>query len=954
MTARNLLLGAAAAALAVQPLAAKDPAPPSAPVAASWQVEDSDIPLDPAFRLGVLPNGMRYAVVHNALPKGTALVRMWFGSGSLSEADSEQGLAHFLEHMVFNGSKRIPEGEMIKLLERNGLQFGADTNAYTTLDHTLYKLDLPENDPALLNTALMLMRETASELTIDPGAVDRERGVVLSERRDGLTFARRELEDRWHFSAPGALFADRLPIGTLEVLEKGGAADIRGFYEREYVPANAALFVIGDFDPAMVEKEIRATFSDWSPAPDPKEPFAGPIDFARKGEARIFTDPALSERVTVFRNKPFVERPDTAAKRRQDLLAGIGYDIVNRRLAALARKESAPFRGAGYGTSDIFDAAQTTSLIVDTADGEWRVGFDAAVATLRQALAYGFSESEVAEQMAKRRTMQEDAASAAATRNNQQFAEQIVDLLNDQQVPSTPASSLARFNAFAPYVTPAAVLAALRQDAAPLDDPFIYFVGRKEPEGGVSELHKAWTIGSTAPVKPPAASASVPFAYTKFGAPGAVASDSVNARFGLRQVRFANGVMLTLKKTDLEKDRVRFRLSLDGGTLLDTREQPLNTAMLATLPVGGLGKHSQDELDSILAGRTVEFAVSAATDSFVLGGTTTPRDLDLQLELLAAAISDPGYRPEGNERYSRAVANFFANLDATPFRALGNAQGGILSDNDPRFTLQPRAAYEALSFDTLKAAISDRLAHGAIELALVGDLDEQRAIDFVARTLGAMPVREAQFQPRPEARVRSFTADRSRHIVTHTGEASQAIVQLVWPTRDDSDLGEDAELRLLDAVMQVKVQEELRERLGQTYSPGVNSATSEEYPGYGTFTISASVDVKDVAATRQAIDNAVAQIASAPVNQDLLDRARKPILEGFANRLKSLASWLSVADRAQSEADRLARFDAWPPAMEAITGEQLQQAAKRWLVDQKPVEILVVPKGNELANGMGG
>jgi len=937
------------AVLASQPLVAQDRVAETPPAAAAWAFETSDIPPDPIYRFGRLANGMRYIVAHNERPAGTALVRFWIGSGSLEETEEQRGLAHFLEHMAFNGSKRIPEGELIRLLEREGLAFGADTNAATGIDQTVYQLDLPRTDTALLDTALMLMRETASELTILPEAVDRERGIVISERRDRIGFAWKQFLDQIAFATPGARYVERLPIGELDILEHASPEDIRAYYKREYVPGNATLVIIGDIDPALLERRISETFGNWQAAPMPAEPDAGPIDLARHGLTSIYTDPALSERVTVFRHKAYVELPDTAATRRQKLLAGIGYDIVNRRMATLARGENAPFRSAGYGTSDIFKAGRTTSLVVDTADGEWHAGLLAATATLRQALAFGFSDGEVAEQLARLRTAQQNAAAAADTRSNENLMEGALALLDEQQIPSTPKSALDRFEAFAPYITPAAVLAALRQDAAALDDPMIRFIGRVSPNMGVAALRSAWLEAARAPVAPPDRKIAVEFAYSDFGELGEVVSDTRNERFGLREIRFANGVMLTLKATGLERDQVRYRLSLDGGSLIETREDPLRTAMIATLPVGGLGKHSQDELETMLAGRTVQFSLSSATDSFVMGGTTTPRDLGLQLDLLTAAITDPGYRAEGDQRYAKAVANFFANLDSTPTRALANREGAILSDNDPRFSLQSRAAYEALDFAKLRNDIADRLEHGAIELALVGDLDEDTAIASVARTLGSLPIREHEFQPRTEARVRSFTADRRRHIVTHSGEANQALVRLVWPTRDDSELEEDAELRMLDATMQILVQEELRERLGQSYSPFVVNDESSEYPGYGTFSVSASIDLKDVEPARRAILDAIARLAGEPVADDLLERARRPLMERFDNRLKSLASWMSVADRAQSKADRLARFDALPAAVSAVDGARLQQAAKRWLVDQQPVEIVVVPEDSPLA-----
>ncbi len=196
--------------------------------------------------------------------------------------------------MAFNGSTKVPEGEMIKLLEREGLAFGADTNASTDFDVTLYKLDLPRNDPALLDTALMLMRETASELTFNPEAVEREKGIVLSEMRVRDTYALRNLVDGLEFLYPGARFTERLPIGTTATLQAATAHKLRALYQRLYRPENTALIVVGDFDPDKVEAAIRQHFAVWKPAPPVAAADPGPIPFDRAGETDVYLDPALS------------------------------------------------------------------------------------------------------------------------------------------------------------------------------------------------------------------------------------------------------------------------------------------------------------------------------------------------------------------------------------------------------------------------------------------------------------------------------------------------------------------------------------------------------------------------------------------------------------------------------------------------------------------------------------
>jgi len=909
-----------------------------------WAFTASDIPVDPAYRFGRLENGMRYVIRQNGTPKGTALVRMEVAAGSLDEDAGERGYAHFIEHMAFNGSTHVPEGEMVRLLEREGLAFGADTNASTSFEQTTYMLDLPRADPALLGTALMLMRETASELNFDPAAVNRERGVVMAERRERNTFQLRNLEGQLAFLNPGSRYAERLPIGTAETLNAATADSLKAFWRRNYVPRKTTLIVIGDIPAETVEAAIRARFADWQAALSPPQPSAGPVDAARAGKTEIYIDPALSERITASRHAPWLDEPDTVRQRQEDVLRQLGYSMVNRRLQRLSRLASPPFRDAGFGTGDVFKAGRTTNLVVDTVDGKWRQGLIAAELEYRRTLRFGFSTAEVNEQIANLRTALENEAASSATRSHNALLGAVFSLIRDERVPSTPQSALERFAALLPRITPGNVLAALKREAVPLVNPLLRLQGRREVTGGAPAIRAAWDEAMRQGLKREGSTASGTFAYTAFGEPGTVSSDTIEPLLGIRTLRFANGVMLNLKRTDLETDRVLMQLTIDGGDMLNTRAQPLVTEMAGWLPAGGLGKHSQDELQSILAGRTVSLNFDSSPDAFVASAQTTPRDLELQLQTLAALVTDPGYRSEGELRYRQATNNFFQQLRATPQAALQNTIGGILSDNDPRFTLQPVEAYRALTFAGLKAGIADRLANGAIEVGIVGDVDEAQAIALVARTFGALPRRESGFRPYEEQRSRAFTSDRKPRIVRHTGPADQALLRFTWKTRDDSDPVESLELSLLSRLTQIVLTESLREQLGKTYTPSASSNTTRQWHGYGVFGIAASIAVDEVDAARAAMLAAVARLRDEPISADMLQRARQPMIETIDNALKTNRGWLSVTARAQSEADRTERFVRTKQRLLDVTPLQLQAAARRYLTQAGGVEVLVLPE----------
>ena len=935
---------ALAAALALL-LAA--PADADAP-AAGWPAPNAELPLEPGHRLSVLANGLRVAVRRNANPAGTVSLRLLVEVGALDEADDERGYAHLVEHMAFQGSTHVAPGEMVRQLERLGLAFGADTNATTSYEATEYRLDLPKNDAGRLDTALLLLREVASELTFPADQLEHERGVVLAEKRERDTFALRTAIDRQAALLAGARLNQRLPIGTPETLAAATPQRLRAFWQRQYQPGRMVLVVVGDIDPAATEAAIARHFADWhaGTAPPPRG-MAGPIATDAPQPASIYLDPALSETVLVQRNGPYQLEPDSLASRDQHLLRALGYTMINRRLSRLALQANPPFLSAHFASSDIFKEGRSTTLAVQSAQGKWRGALASAGIELRRALARGFTRAELDEALANLRARLEDAASGADARHHGPFIAGVELFARDGVVPTAPQFDLDHFRAFAPTITPEMVLKALTFEALPLDDPahppLLRFEGRTGPGGGGAALGEAWAAALAAPLGTGAEVAAAPFAYTAFGPPGRVVADRREPTLGIRELRFANGVRLNLKHTGIDRDRVTVAYAIDGGALINSRADPLATAMSPALVAGGLGKHSIDALQSALAGHAVSPNFSVQPDRFAGTARTTPRDLLLQLQLFAALVSDPGYRPEGERIYGDIVRQIFRMRFATPGSALGTELGRLISDGDPRFTLQSESAYRALNFTKLKAALTPLLTGGALELGIVGDIDEDAAIAAVAATFGALPAREASFRPWSEERQRSFTQTRAPQVIHHAGPADQALLALVWQTRDDSDPREKQVLNLLERVVRIRLNEVLREKLGKSYSPQAASAPSAVWPGFGTFMVLAEAAPGELAGVRAAILGAITDLAAQPPAADLIERARAPLVETFDNQLKSDAGWIGLVASAQSRPDQIERHAHARERLLAVRAADIAAAARAYLVPERLLEVQVLP-----------
>ncbi len=916
---------------------------PQTAAAKAWNFAASDIAVDPNIVFGVLPNGMKYALLKNSTPKDSVLVRLRFDVGSFAEADDQRGLAHFLEHMVFNGSTHVPEGEMVKLLERKGLAFGADTNAVTGFDKTVYQLDLPNASDDLVDTGLMLMRETASEVTIDPAAVDRERGIILSERRARDSYQLRSLIDQLDFQMRGMKVASRIPVGTEEVIKTAPASRIRDIYDRYYRPERATLVMVGDFDPAAIEAKIKARFSDWKGrGPAGTDPDIGGIDFKRAEAADDFIDPAIQDSVTISAFKPWVDEIDSKAKRARKLAEDVGEAILSRRLAKIALDENSPILAGYFSDNDGWKRFDQVSVGAVAKEGAWKDALALVEQEWRRAVQYGFTQAEVDEQIANRRTALKNAVAGVDTRRSDTMADVLVKAADGSFVVVRPETTQAMFDAVAPTLTADAVTAAFRKRMEGLSPPLARVTAKAPIAGGTGAILAALDASQQVAVTAPAAAASVKFAYDNFGTPGTVVSDTRIDDLGIRRIRFANNVMLNIKKTDFQKDRVYLSLRVDGGNLLATREDPTKVALAGSLMLGGLEAHSFDELRTILAGRTVNPAFGASDDAFGGSALTSPEDFGLQAELMAAFLTHPGYRADGLALIRRYLPQQYAANDATPAAVIGRDAGGILAGDDPREQTPPLARMMALDWAQLKPAIADSLAHGAIEIGVVGDIDEQAAIDAIAKTFGALPERRAAFDPHADARVRHFATDRSERTLIHKGPAEQAEIRVYWPARDDSDLTEAMRLNLLSRLMQLKLTEELREKLGESYSPGAGVSLSDEYPGYGYLLAASNVDYKDLATTRAAVFAIAKELRDAPVDADLLDRARKPLLESMTKARRENSYWLPYVAEATSRADRLDRSRNSLAIVEAATPAELQTLAQRYLLDDKALVIKAV------------
>lgn len=943
---------AAGLASALPPaLLAQDAAPQSTAAAVAefggvpaWDIVSTDFPADPDITFGRLPNGMRYALMRNSNPKGEAAIRFTVEVGSREETDEENGAAHFVEHMAFNGSKGIPEGQLLPMLERLGLSFGADTNAETGLDYTTYKLQLPRTDEETVGTALKVIREMAGELTLEPAAVDRERGIILNEAQVRNDPGRRRIADYLQAALPGSRVGERVRADE-ERIRNISPAQLRAFYNAYYRPERATLAIVGDFDVAVMEARIKSMFADWRGEGAARDTYRSPVASGTQAPAiGSFVDPAIPEIVELQRISAWEPAANTASASRDDLLRAVAAAALTNRMNALARTAGSPTLGAQAADQPLFRSARSFGLLAVAKDGQWAETLALAERELRRAEQFGFTASEIAEAKANIQTALANAVGQASGRNSAEIAEALIASSLQNAVPTSPAFDLAFYQAIEASLTPEAVSEAFKQ--AWQGGPTVVHLSTKQPIAGESAAIAAVLAESAAvAVTPPAEEAEVQWAYGAWGEPGVVVADETIADLGIRTVRFANGLQLNLKVTDFEPGKMGFRLRIGSGLAAFPTDRPGLREMLPIIAsIDGFEAHSIDDLRRVLAGKAVGLGFDGEEDALIAYGETTSADLKLQLDLLGARLTASGWRPETQAQWAGIAPIVEQNVRANPAQLLSLALGAVLAGNDARFGLNDPGHLAQLSLDDLRAIVAPQLADGPLALGLVGDFDAEEAISAVAATLGALPARSERREDVGAAAPARFVMDRSVKVLTHTGAADQGAITVSWPGTDGRDLKDDITRDLLADVLTLRLTEKLREELGATYSPSAFSYAPLAFEGFGHITAFATVPPEAMDDTVAAIRAIAGELAAQPPTADLLERARAPMRANYERAETQNADWLGLVAEAQSNPSLLDRRRQRRALLDAITPAGLQAAAKLYLTNEDPVEIRVVPE----------
>lgn len=908
-----------------------------------WPHEGSDLPVDSRVEWGQLDNGLRYVLLPWNEPPERVSLRMVVEAGSLHESESQRGLAHFIEHMAFNGTENFSAGEMVEYFQRLGMAFGPDTNAHTWWRETVYKLELPNNNEDILNDGFKLFRDYADRMLMDSEEIDKERGVVLSEMRDRDSPAFQAYLDKLNFLLPQSRIPERVTIGKEFVLRLAPQKEFLDFYNKWYTLDRMVLVAVGDIEPEQLKSLMKNHFGNME-APDKREPTPDLGELKQSPlQTRLYSDEELPRtQVEITTRHKISREPLTKERLTLEYARDLGSLILNRRFEKISKEDGSPLVSGSSYNYPWLDFVYYAGLSADVGEPEqWEDGLKIAAQELKRAVQYGFTEAELAEAKANILQGLREAARQSETRKSREISSTLVRSLIDNQVFMDPEAKLAIFEPIIEDFSLEDVNEAFR-GMWDQDDRSV-FVSGKLNRLATQSFEKAMDTELEAPEQ----RETQEFAYKSFGESGEVVEKEHIEDLDILQAELSNNIRVNVKKTDFEANQIKVAVRFGGGLLEMPIDKP-GIALLAEniLIEGGLGEHSRDDLNEILAGKTVSSSLTVDSDAFLLRGQSNPDDLALQLQLLTAYITDPGYRPEAERMIRKKFDALYTQLKHNPQGVLENEVASFLAEDDPRFGFPEREKLESITTADVKKWLKEPLENSYMEVSIVGDVeDPEKVLKLVEETLGNLDNRAEALDDFEESRQVSFPRGADPKTFHYITEQDRAYASAHWPTVDNEDIELNRQLGILGRVFSDRMRVQIREEIGEAYSPVAYNNSSDAFEDYGWFRAIVGVEPSQAGMISNLLVEIGNEIATEGISEDELVRAVEPIKTQVKVNRRDNDYWLNtVLLKSQVDPKRLDWARNYLDYWDSVTVPMIEDLAKRFLEQEDPVTILVLPQ----------
>ena len=907
------------------------------------------MPVDPEVTVGTLPNGLRYYVRKNAKPAKRAELRLVIKAGSVLEDDDQQGLAHFVEHMLFEGTRNFPQQGISEFLATLGVGIGPDANAQTSYDDTQYLLRVPTDVPGVLNRAMLVLEDWAQAATFDPEAIERQRGIVLSEWRMHLGAGERTTDKLRQVQLEGSRYADRSPIGKPEIIERAQREQLLRFYRDWYRPDLMAVIVVGDVDREAVATMIKNRFSSLtSPSKRPRPAFDVP---ERPGTRyAIVTDKETPTTAVAISDLRPARNQGSVGGYRDISVDQLFGSILDARLDELGQRENAPFLRAAadrhlFPMPRTKDEALVQALVAN--DGVAR-GLGALVTEIERVSRFGVTETELARAKQARLAGYERVVAESPDRESASRADEYTrNFLQDEALP-TIWQELAFQRRFVPGVTLAEVN-ALAKDWFP-DHNRLVIVSAPETAGVVlpTEQQLAAAVKAAMNNKLDAyvdAAGGDPL-MDKPPAAGTIVKTTPRPEAGITEWTLSNGATVVLKPTKLKEDQILFRATAPGGTSLAS-DADFIPARVAddVVTAAGVGKFSDVALDRMLSGKAVGVRPFIGEISHGMAGGSTPQDLETMLQLVHLRFTQPRVDNAAFAALAGQARGLLANQLASPDVVFNQAIDSALSGNSPRRQPETPATVEKWDMAKSLAFYKARFADASnFTFVFVGSFTPESIKPLVETYIASLPATRARETWRDPGIVPP-TGVVERTI--QKGIAPKSQVALVFSGPFPYDERHLLAFRAMTLTLQSRLFDTIRQELGGTYSievsPEARKAPKPEY----SVRIDWTSDPAQTASLVQRVFDEIEFVRRTTYQPGQVGRIRDALRREFERNSEDNGYLLNQIARryADGETADLASIVNLQDRIAALTGEEIQEAARTYLNTKSYVKVILMPEG---------
>ncbi|WP_169829454.1 M16 family metallopeptidase [Desulfatibacillum aliphaticivorans] len=913
-----------------------------------WPHEKSDLPPDPSLAFGRLPNGFGYVLMHNEEPKNRVSIKLGVKAGSLNEEENQRGLAHYLEHMAFNGSEHFPPGELVQYFQAIGMRFGNDVNAHTGFNETVYQLLLPDGTKESLEKGLTVMADYSYGLSLLPEEIDRERGIILAEKQTRDSVASRTFEESLKFFMDHAKISYRMPIGTEEVIKAADQTLLKEFYDAWYRPDNIFLVMVGDFDPQTAVPLIEKAFGPFKARTEaPQEEELEKV--VHKGTKTFYhhESEAGNTSVSIETISTVKPKPDSFAVQKKRVLEAMANRIVKYRLDYLKEQPDAPFTDASIGSGLFLNRYNYSSISADCSPENWEGSLAAMEQELRQALRYGFTQEEVDRVQKEFLANLDTAVAAAGTRNSDSLARLVVRNVMSDEVMMSPAQEKELFGPVVSEASRRALHKALRK-AWPSSHRLVLVTGNAaiDPKGATPEeyIETVFEASAGTPVHQPEKRETKAFPYLpEPQKPGKVVQEETIDDLGVVRLVFENGVSVNIKKTDFKDSQILASMRLGSGRAQEPVDKP-GLAYLApsVFNKSGLGGLTHDELKRALAGASTSVGLKAKEEAFFMDGATIPKELPLFFRLYSHYLRDPAFRQDAYDRSMKQFEQMYDDLSHTVEGALQLHVMPFFAGMDSRFGMPPRDQFMALTLEDAENWTAPALRSAPIELSIVGDLDVDEVKSLAALYLGSLPERTPLKEIRDDKV--SFPAGESRLFNVDT-KIVKGMVLVAFPTEDVWDISRTRRLSIMAEVFSDRLRKDVREKLGLTYSPQAWNHPRRAFPGYGYLAASITIDPSKTDEVVDVVKKIAEDLAAKGPDKDEVERALAPSVTSIKDMLRTNPYWLNtVLSGSSIHPQQLEWCRSILQDYSSITTQDVAGYAKKYLINEKAAVAVIVPQ----------